>query len=173
MIILKSVKFLLSCLILLAFATCAFAADAGPAVLAAPSPIGLPSVPGIPSVTGMPTIQTTPSAPTTPSVQNIPQTGVDLSGLDSTQPSTRTRTENIDLTENAQGTNNNESANADTATFQDVENDRITDEEVNSYFERILASRSEGNPMSELFPATECHFSTGRLQHMRRCSQSR
>ena len=144
---LKYVKFFLSVLIILAVAPSSFAADAGPAVLAAPTPIAMPTAPG---TTGIPT---TPSAPTMPTVPNIPQTGIDLSGLDSTRPTTTPRTENIDLT--GDNTNNttgdNLNANADTVNLTEGDTERLTEDEVNSYFERILSSRSEGNPLGDLF----------------------
>ena len=142
----KSLKFLLSGLIVLALVPCAFAADiGGPAVLAVPSPVGMPAAPS------MPTIPAVPSTPSQPNIPNVPSTGIDLSGLDSTNPSSGTRSENADRTENQSQTNRNENTNSENTDFQDPNLNRITDEEVNSYFERILSSRSEGNPMGELF----------------------
>ena len=143
----KYVKFFLSVFIILAIAPCSFAADVGgPAVLAAPTPIAMPTTPGM----GIPATPTNPTAPTVPNIPNIPQTGIDLSGLDSTRPTTTPRTENIDLTGESR-TTGNETANPDTVNLSEGDNERITDEEVNNYFERILSSRSEGNPLGDLF----------------------
>lgn len=142
----RYVKFLSAALIVFALSTCAFGADiggaadvGGPAVLAAPSPMAMPV-----GSNGM----STNNAPSLPNVPNIPQTGVDLSGLDPTQPQSTTRTENIDTTQNQQ-TRNTEGADSDFATVED--SDRITEDEVNAYFDEILSSRTTGNPMGNLF----------------------
>ena len=148
----RYVKFLSAALIVFALSTCAFGADiagaanvggaadiGGPAVLAAPSPMAMPV-----GSNGM----STNNAPSLPNVPNIPQTGVDLSGLDPTQPQSTTRTENIDTTQNQQ-TRSTEGADSDFATVDD--SDRITEDEVNAYFDEILSSRTTGNPMGNLF----------------------
>lgn len=146
----KKLAALTACLLLLVLSPLAQAADigdlGGPAVLTAPSPGN-----------AMPEIPSTPIAPPTLNVPNVPTRGIDLSGLDSTRPTTRT--ENIDLTqgetplgqENAEGQSGRQNVNDDLG-FQNIDDrDRMTEEELNSYFEAILLSRTEGNPMSDLF----------------------
>ena len=142
-ILLRTTKFLTSAIIVLALASCAFGADAGgPAVLAAPSPqLALPSSPGL------------PSTQTAPSTQTPGTNAVDLSGLDSTQPATRVQTENIDTTgNNAQtGTPGAEGQSATGNLSQNADNERITEAEVNEYFDQILSQVTTGNPLGGLF----------------------
>jgi len=150
---LKSVKFLLAGLIVFAFAPCSFAVDAGgPAVLAAPSPLTMPSGPGTGSNPSLGT-GANPSLPSSPTVPNVPARGMDLSGLDSTQPSNRT--ENIDLTQGNSQQQQNDSdaanANANAPGTQQEETAQLTEEEVNEYFDAILSSVNEGSSMSVLF----------------------
>ena len=104
------------------------------------------AVPGAP---GTPSIPSTPTGPASPVVPNIPGTNtVDLSGLDSTQPTRRT--ENIDTTGNDSQTTITDGANADNVTT-DAADERITEAEVDAYFDEILSSTTTGNPMSGLF----------------------
>ena len=147
MIILRTAKFLTATLIILSFASCAFGADAGPAVLAAPGvPIAMPGTSDIPS------IPSTPTGPSSPVVPNIPGTGgVDLSGLDSTTPSGRTRVENIDTTGNDSQTRTQNDENQQNAEDFTADEERITEDEVNAYFDEILSSATTGNPMGNLF----------------------
>lgn len=146
-------KFLSAVLLVLALSPCAFGASVGgavdvggaadvggPAVLAAPSPIQMRV-----GSNGM----ATNDAPSLPNVPNIPQTGLDLSGLDPTAPQSTTRTENIDTTQGQQSRNNADAANSDITMMDD--SDRITEGEVNAYFDEILSSRTTGNPMGNLF----------------------
>ncbi|MBQ3764949.1 MAG: SLBB domain-containing protein [Synergistaceae bacterium] len=115
-----------------------------PAVLTAPSPMN-----AVPDV-----MSTTPSIPTGPSIPTTGTGGINLSGLDSTQPSNRITTENVDLTQG--GTNTTGQTEIGTGTnaeTSDGQNDRtgmLTEQEVNDYFDRLL-NRSEGNPMGDLF----------------------
>ncbi len=135
-------------LIILAFSSCAFGADAGPAVLVAPGT--QLAVPG--AANGPATIPSTPTGPVTPVVPNIPGTGgLDLSGLDSTQPSTRT--ENIDTTTGTDSqTGTRTTDGQQTAdTFGADGEERITEDEVNAYFDEILSARTTGNPIGDLF----------------------
>ncbi len=140
-------KFLSAVLLVLALSPCAFGASVGgavdvggPAVLAAPSPMAMPV-----GSNGM----STNNAPSVPNVPNIPQTGLDLSGLDPTAPQSTTRTENIDTTQRQQSQNNADTTNSDITMMDD--SDRITEDEVNAYFDEILSSRTTGNPMGNLF----------------------
>lgn len=146
-------KFLSVVLLVLALSSYAFGASVGgavdvggaadvggPAVLAAPSPMAMPV-----GSNGM----STNNAPSVPNVPNIPQTGLDLSGLDSTAPQSTTRTENIDTTQGQQSRNNADAANSDVTMMDD--SDRITEDEVNAYFDEILSSRTTGNPMGNFF----------------------
>ena len=139
-IILRYAKFLSAGLIVLALGSCAVAADiAGPAVLAAPSPMAGPSFTDAPSAT---------------SVQNIPQTGIDLPGLDSTRPSPTTRTENIDLTQGRtqqQTANYMDGADMNAPGTQENEISLLTEEEINEYFDAILSSNNTERPISVLF----------------------
>lgn len=148
----RYVKFLSAALIVFALSTCAFGADiAGPANVGGAADVGGPAVLAAPSPMAMPVGSngmSTNNAPSLPNVPNIPQTGVDLSGLDPTQPQSTTRTENIDTTQNQQ-TRSTEGADSDFATVDD--SDRITEDEVNAYFDAILSSRTTGNPMGNLF----------------------
>ena len=143
----RTAKFLTATLIILSFASCAFGADAGPAVLAAPgAPIAMPGTSDIPS------IPSTPTGPSSPVVPNIPGTGgVDLSGLDSTTPSGRTRVENIDTTDSSMQSDTPTTDAAETADTSGGEDDRMTEAEVESYFDEILRSRTRGNPIGALF----------------------
>ncbi|MBQ6981336.1 MAG: polysaccharide biosynthesis/export family protein, partial [Synergistaceae bacterium] len=143
-ILLRTTKFLTSAIIVLALASCAFGADAGgPAVLAAPSPqLALPSSPGL------------PSTQTAPSTQAPDANAVDLSGLDSTQPTTRTQTENIDTTGNEAQAETQALEGQDATGNPNVQNldSEITETEVNNYFDEILSSTTTtGNPMGNLF----------------------
>ena len=150
----RHTKFFAAALIVFAFSSCAYGADAGgPAVLAAPGQGGF-SIPaqigGAGGVQAVPSAPSTQQAPSQLNIQSIPGGGVDLSGLDSTQPTNGTRTENVDLTQNQQQTGQ-DTANADTGNVQFGEEERITEEEVNAYFDEILSARTEGNPMGNLF----------------------
>lgn len=123
----RLLKFLLAGIIILALCPLAYAADAsGPAVIVAPgAPVTMPA-----------------------NVPSLPTPGLDLSGLDSTAPSTRTRTENIDTT---QGDTSSTPAQADTSNAANAETERITEAEIEAYFDEILSSRTTGNPMGDLF----------------------
>ena len=156
----KAVKYFGTGLLVLSLGSSAFAAavaapSAGapmimapsatsPAVLTAPSPMN-----AVPDV-----MSTTPSIPTGPSIPTTGTGGINLSGLDSTQPSNRITTENVDLTQG--GTNTTGQTEIGTGTnaeTSDGQNDRtgmLTEQEVNDYFDRLL-NRSEGNPMGDLF----------------------
>ena len=141
--LLAAVFFLLSVCIV---CTPVYSADvAGPAVLAAPSPLG----------NQMPEIQAAPSTPVMPSVPTVPQRGLDLSGLDPTQP--QTHTENVDTTDpSAQQTPTDPTA-VDPTTGENaptLEAGEITEEQINEYFDELLSLRTRrgrGNPMSDLF----------------------
>lgn len=138
----KTAKFFTATLLFFALCSSVYAADVtGPAVLAAP---GL-SVPGIsvPGATNAPTIQNAPTGP------NLTTGTVDLSGLDSTQPASRT--EDINTTSPLGENGNAQEAPADTGSTPDAEADNITEAEVEAYFDEILSSTTTGNPMGNLF----------------------
>ena len=140
-------------IIILAFTSCAFGADAGPAVLAAPG--SQLAVPGVPGAADVPSIPAVPTGPSTPTVPNIPGTNtVDLSGLDSTQPSTRMSTENIDTTDTTDSIAQTEAQNTEAQEATDTQGadeEQITEDEVNSYFDEMLSSTTRGNPIGNLF----------------------
>ncbi|MBR1437763.1 MAG: SLBB domain-containing protein, partial [Synergistaceae bacterium] len=143
--ILKKAKCFTAGILILALCGQALGADvSGPAVLAAP----MPSNAG-PYSTNAPTL-----SPAMPTVPNSGTGGVNLTGLDPTSPTSRT--ENIDATTGTGQTTNQQQtdstgANADGQNSEYNDNDRITEEEVNDYFDRILSARTEGNPLGDLF----------------------
>lgn len=138
--------------LLLVMSSCAAAA---PAILGGASPTTPSTAPG--SVT-MPTV---PNNPTVPAQPNIPAgggQGIDLSGLDSTQPGTG-QVENIDFSRGDAMLDILNEQPADTTpdarqtqpgTVLSPVDLEPTENEINDYFNQILFSRTTGSPMSAL-----------------------
>lgn len=152
----RATKLFIAVAITFALGACAYGADVGgPAVLAAPSPqFTVPTTPTVPGMQTAPTIPTTPTGPVTPTVPNLPGSNtVDLSGLDSTGPSSQTRTENIDTTggRTQRRTQDIEQTDVTDTSGTGLAEDTITDAEVNNYLDSILMSASTGNAMGDLF----------------------
>ncbi len=110
------------------------------------------------SVPGSVAMPTVPNAPTTGTTPNIttPNQGIDFSGVDAIQREINATPENVDLTRGdalLEPSRNNAQQDAQggegltTGVNFDSE---ASESEINSYFDQILFSRSEGSPMSAL-----------------------
>ncbi|MBR1658276.1 MAG: SLBB domain-containing protein [Synergistaceae bacterium] len=136
----KKAKCFTAGILILALCGQALGADvSGPAVLAAP----------MPSNAGPYSINAPTLSPAMPTVPNAGTGGVNLTGLDPTSPTSRT--ENIDATTGSQQTGAQQvygiEMNADGAGL----NTQITEQEINEYFDSILSSDTERNPIGDLF----------------------
>ncbi len=130
------------------------------AALGGASPLAPSAAPG---TVAMPTIPTNPTTPGQPVIRGGGGGGIDLTGLDSTQP-TNAQPENIDLTQgdslsettsqqqqyqqDGQDMDTDERGNQRAqSSFMDFE---LSENEINDYFNQILFSRTAGNPMRDL-----------------------
>ena len=102
----------------------------------------------------MPTIPNNPTTGTTPNISAGGQ-GIDFSRVDAIQRELNNGPENIDLTQGDTTLDNNRTRTQDSqqteSAFQGVNfNTEASESEINSYFDQILFSRTEGSPMSAL-----------------------
>ena len=114
------------------------------------SPIGTSDAPG---AVALPTIEANPTVQAQPTITGGTGGGINLSGLDTYTPGMN-RTENIDTTQGDTSTTQTDTTAQDTG-LQNFTGDisaipELTDAEVNDYFNQILFSRTEANPMRAL-----------------------
>ena len=107
----------------------------------------------LPGSVAMPTIPNAPATGTTPKISEGGQ-GIDISGVDAIQREVNNGPENVDLTQGdalLQNSQNSRTGQQADAMNQGIAFDaQLSETEINSYFDQILFSRTEGSPMSAL-----------------------
>lgn len=143
------------CSVILIFALCtsSFAAEFGSGFIGGGSPVGGSAQ--TPGAVDIPAIPNAPSVPVTPRVPTTGGSGIDLSGLDSTRPGNNI--ENVDLTRGQNNLFQQDTTNPlnqnQALTQQNLLNDvdaPLSAQEIDDYFNQILASRTFGSPMYQL-----------------------
>ena len=107
----------------------------------------------LPGSVAMPTIPNAPATGTTPNI-SVGGQGIDFSGVDAIQREVNNGPENVDLTQGdalLQNSQNSRTGQQADAMNQGIAFDaQLSETEINSYFDQILFSRTEGSPMSAL-----------------------
>ena len=107
----------------------------------------------LPGSVAMPTIPNSPTTGTTPNI-SVGGQGIDFSGVDAIQREVNNGPENVDLTQGdalLQNSQNSRTGQQADAMNQGIAFDaQLSETEINSYFDQILFSRTEGSPMSAL-----------------------